>query len=719
MTTKKRILVIGSGPSALTCLWKLTNEPDWQDKYDFTVLQQGWRSGGKGASGRNATDHQRIQEHGLHIMFGFYDNFFDMIEKVYGELKRPPGSPLATWREAFHPEDLGVLEWKDNGRWIPIELTLPRNDAVPGQGGVMLSSRAWVQELIVGVFEIMFGPRAANSLEHVMFPFGRDWESATGRPSDGSPDAITKLVMTALPKIFEVIHDVGVALEKLLPRVIALVEELFRALDALASVLVEGHSKLKLVLESVEVLLALLRGTAADEVLSPGGFGRIDEYDFADWLVKHGLREEHRTCPFVQFIYFAAFSYKDGVSRKKLMSAGTAYMCILRIASGPKGATYFRMQAGMGDVIVAPIYQALLSRGVKFRFFHQVKDLAMENDQITRVRAWQQCVVKSGVESYLPLVSVLGVPCWPDRPDGNQLEGGTPENFEELETYYASHEGQALVDFELGRDFDHVLLNTPIACLPFVLPKELLERPRWKNMIAKVGTVQTVAMQIWFDCDQAALGWPGPRPLLSDGPELYDTWSDMTQTMRFEDWEGSPAPRPKDVSYFCGSQPGPFHCPPVEEDPDFVRRHTELAKLAAVEWIEKHMITILPGMEDPANPGKPDWARLHDAKNRVGVERLAAQYVRSNADPSERCSLSLPGSNKFRMPADGTGVSNLTITGDWIDNGFYAACLEGAVMGGLLAARAISGIDFPILGERLYADGLASTVQPPDDGDLP
>jgi hypothetical protein len=40
-------------------------------------------------------------------------------------------------------------------------------------------------------------------------------------------------------------------------------------------------------------------------------------------------------------------------------------------------------------------------------------------------------------------------------------------------------------------------------------------------------------------------------------------------------------------------------------------------------------------------------------------------------------------------------------------------------MGGLLAARAISGIDFPILGERLYEDGLASTVQPPDDGDLP
>jgi hypothetical protein len=33
-------------------------------------------------------------------------------------------------------------------------------------------------------------------------------------------------------------------------------------------------------------------------------------------------------------------------------------------------------------------------------------------------------------------------------------------------------------------------------------------------------------------------------------------------------------------------------------------------------------------------------------------------------------------------------------------------------MGGLLAARAIAGIDFPIIGERLYKDGLASSVDP-------
>lgn len=716
-TKKNRVLVVGGGPSALTCLWRLTSEPDWQERYEFTVLQQGWRLGGKGASGRNAEKQQRIEEHGLHIMFGFYDNFFDMIEKVYAELERPPGSPLATWRQAFHPEDLGVLEWKDNGRWIPIELTLPRNDAVPGQGGVMLSSRAWLQELFVGVFEIAFGPRAANALEHAMFPFGRDWETSTGRPSDGSPDAITTLVMKSLPVLFELIHDVGETLERIMPRVIAVVEGLIKAIDVLAGDLVEGHSRAKLMLEVLEVMVALLRGTAADEVLSPGGLVKIDEMDFADWLVSHGLPERHRTCPLVEFIYFAAFSYVDGMSKRKRMGAGTAYMCILRIASGPKGATYFRMQAGMGDVIVAPIYQALAARGVKFRFFHQVKHLEVEGDTITRVHAWQQCTVKAGLEAYAPLVSVGGLPCWPDRPDGDQLEKGCPKHFESLETYYASHDGQPLIALERGRDFDHVLLNTPIACLPFVAP-ELCARPRWKAMIDHVGTVQTVAMQIWFDCDQAALGWPGPKPLLSDGPEPFDTWSDMSQTLRFEGWSASEAP-PKDVSYFCGSQPGPFHCPPVEDDPDFVVRFQKSAEDAAFAWIDRHMLQILPGMEDAKNPGIVDWSRFHDPKGRVGPARLRAQYIRSNADPSERCTLALPGTNKHRLAADGTGIENLTITGDWIDNGFYAACLEGAVMGGLLAARAISGVHYPILGERLYRDGLASTVEPPDDGDLP
>ena len=40
-----------------------------------------------------------------------------------------------------------------------------------------------------------------------------------------------------------------------------------------------------------------------------------------------------------------------------------------------KGSIFWRMQAGSGDVVFAPLYQALRARGVRFSFFHRVHDL--------------------------------------------------------------------------------------------------------------------------------------------------------------------------------------------------------------------------------------------------------------------------------------------------------------------------------------------------------
>jgi uncharacterized protein with NAD-binding domain and iron-sulfur cluster len=53
------------------------------------------------------------------------------------------------------------------------------------------------------------------------------------------------------------------------------------------------------------------------------------------------------------------------------------------------------------------------------------------------------------------------------------------------------------------------------------------------------------------------------------------------------------------------------------------------------------------------------------------------------------------------MRADDSGYANLTIAGDWIDNGIHVACMEGAIMGGIYAARAVAGIAFPVIGEEL------------------
>ena len=70
---KKRVVILGGGPSALATAFELTSG-ELADRHEVTLLQPGWRLGGKCASGRGANE--RIEEHGLHVWFGFYDNAF-------------------------------------------------------------------------------------------------------------------------------------------------------------------------------------------------------------------------------------------------------------------------------------------------------------------------------------------------------------------------------------------------------------------------------------------------------------------------------------------------------------------------------------------------------------------------------------------------------------------------------------------------------------------
>src|ERR1044071_8781038 len=94
-TPRRRAAVLGGGLGSLTTAFELSSRG-----YDVTVYTLGWRLGGQGASGRNMADHARIEEHGLHIWFGFYHNAFRMIRRAYDECARlnlTPGSPFSDW----------------------------------------------------------------------------------------------------------------------------------------------------------------------------------------------------------------------------------------------------------------------------------------------------------------------------------------------------------------------------------------------------------------------------------------------------------------------------------------------------------------------------------------------------------------------------------------------------------------------------------------------
>lgn len=120
---KEKIAILGGGVGSLITAWELTNTPELREKYDVTLYQMGWRLGGKGATGRNLNPGKglRIEEHGLHVWLGFYDNAFQVLQDVFAEMKAKglaPDSPFQAWSDAFKPQSFtpgGHRRWQHLG----------------------------------------------------------------------------------------------------------------------------------------------------------------------------------------------------------------------------------------------------------------------------------------------------------------------------------------------------------------------------------------------------------------------------------------------------------------------------------------------------------------------------------------------------------------------------------------------------------------------------
>ena len=130
-----RPYVFGGGCSGMATAFDLTR-PELEGQYQVTVYQQGFRLGGKGASGRGPAD--RIEEHGLHIFMGFYENAFRLIRECYKELGREPGTRFADWDDVFKPDRLtGVKDDHHDGTashwltWFPPGAGTPGDPDAP------------------------------------------------------------------------------------------------------------------------------------------------------------------------------------------------------------------------------------------------------------------------------------------------------------------------------------------------------------------------------------------------------------------------------------------------------------------------------------------------------------------------------------------------------------------------------------------------------------
>ncbi len=305
-------------------------------------------------------------------------------------------------------------------------------------------------------------------------------------------------------------------------------------------------------------------------------------------------------------------------------------------------------------------------------------------------------------EDYSPLFDCRGLPSWPAEPFYDQLRDTEKLRCLDLESYYSGDVGVRTLTLEAGRHIDTLLLAPPVQCLPFLCKDLARWNRRWRQMVTGVKAVQALSFQVWLSRSTTQSGWKGPaRPVLSLYVQHLNTWSDMSQVLARETW---PAwLQAHSVQYYTGPQPGPVAPPlPSGKHRNFPALMKDRAKKAALTFLKENYTTLLPNTASARGGTAIDWDLLVSLPNsRGGPERFDTKYWHSNCEPHERCPVALPGTGRYRLKAEETGYTNLVITGDLIDNGIHVACLKGAVMGGIYAARAIAGIPFPIIGEML------------------
>ena len=79
---------------------------------------------------------RRIEEHGLHLWLGYYENAFRLLRECYAELDRPatdPEAPIQTWREAMIPAGTVGLEDRRADGWHHWLGQFSPNDLLPGE----------------------------------------------------------------------------------------------------------------------------------------------------------------------------------------------------------------------------------------------------------------------------------------------------------------------------------------------------------------------------------------------------------------------------------------------------------------------------------------------------------------------------------------------------------------------------------------------------------
>jgi uncharacterized protein with NAD-binding domain and iron-sulfur cluster len=675
----RKIAILGGGCGAIAAAFALTEYPGWKDRFEVTVYQLGWRLGGKGASGRCVDPGlgSRIEEHGLHLWAGFYHNAFLMMRKCYAELGRPGTEPLPGWDQAFLPMDTFCSAELVLGVWKPWRARLPRRSGSPGDSAPNAADVPSEPAPVPNSWEMMLDALAWLEQELDARRNGRGLCRLLRVLLKGEDRLATELTLLLL-QMRKLSPDAQLhsdAEHDAFAHALKGVRGQVRAEYAQLTDLSDEIRHFRII---ADLILTCSIGMLVDDV-PRRGFDSIDGKELCAWLDCHGATREAMASAIVSGGYDYVFGFRLGDPKRPEQAAGVALRGFMRLLFGYKGSIFWKMQVGMGDAVFAPLYCVLKRRGVQFKFFHRVDglDLSSDGKRIERIRMTRQVQTKCG--DYDPLIEVRKLPAWPSKPRfallkrGDELERGWPAyDLESAQSKWPY--GCELEPLVAGKDFHEVVLGISLGAFKDICSDLVARVPGWREMAEGVGTVRTMACQLWL---KAGSRWTPPALVMTNYEQRLNTIADMSHLIPWEDWPAARAPEA--VYYFCG---------PMGES-DKPGEAQAKVKEYARGWMTGYAPWLLRRFA---------FKRLF---NPTGAnDPFDAQYFRANVSPSERYVLHLPGTTELRMRAGESGVDHLFLAGDWVRTGLNAGCVEAAVMGGIQAARAIAGDARPVPGER-------------------
>lgn len=661
-----KVAILGGGVAGLSAAWRLS-EPGWRERFDaITVYQRGWRLGGKGASSRG--EHGRIEEHGLHIWLGSYENAFALLRECYTELDRTttdPESPIVHWHQALIPADNPGLADKFGETWLTWLGTHPVDDQLPGEPdstGRELTVLAFLDralQLLLAFTESL----NSDPITGIQLTTSSHTPPPTPHPRT---EAVRRAALSALMAAATAGNDTSSLTGGVLDQTLTAVR------DAIDYENQPNHRRAWLLLSLVT---AAVRGVIADNLVTrPQGFRAINEEEFGAWLLRHGGHPDVVDSAMVRGLYDLVFGYEESDPERPAVAAGLMLFLLGHVLFGYKGALFWKMSAGMGDVVIAPMYQALRRRGVEFEFFHRLDGLHLnpQHSAIEHISLGRQVQLADGIDHYEPLTTVSRLAVFPDSPLLDQLVTTPDMALSDLESHFGDRNDVGTRILRRGVDFDHVVLAVAVGMVPIVASELLADRPEWREMVTHVRTVATQAFQLWLFPDETELGWPHRGSTISAYLRPFETWASMPQTLWAENWPAGE--RPRSVAYFCGSLDAEWPTPLTPSD--YVARYQQRVRNDVTNHVDHNLTLFFPKAFDE-----------HGFDHKL----VAGKHISVNIDPSDRYVQSVPGSDRFRLRPDESGYDNLVLAGDWTDCGMNAGCIEAAVMSGLEAANALLG----------------------------